>query len=393
MKKMLIKMLALLCAATTTLGCFSGCFQSETPTTETPPVETPSPEPEPEPEPEPDPVANILLTDFETPFDSDDKYYTNYNHVKTYEDVVREQTDKARVEYYQMKTDAISGDTKLLIVVAGGWEGPYWLGGNELPFTTNTFTFVSDSDLASKGMSLYVCYRNEENKRVEELATIDYENKLDLGLGEYRYTATISTPISKIWGFEFSTKGYYIDDIYAINTEMEQPEYIAPYESMIDNFETDFDDPTLVGEDNVEYINYGTVNPWHYIYRESAFKWYSYTYEGTNRVFQTFKGNGWEGPVWMYPGFELLGATQYFKVKVKGLTNDFKAEMYYFAADGTKYTAEDVTVIAKEDLGDGWTEFTFATSAPVLRVVSAIFKTYTNNSYYVDDFRALYLGE
>jgi hypothetical protein len=95
----------------------------------------------------------------------------------------------------------------------------------------------------------------------------------------------------------------------------------------------------------------------------------------------------------MYPGFELLGATQYFKVKVKGLTNDFKAEMYYFATDGTKYTAEDVTVIAKEDLGNGWTEYTFATSAPALRVVSVIFKTYANNSYYVDDFRALYLGE
>ena len=60
MKKFVIKLLALLCAVTTTVSVFSGCLQSTPPNEpETPPAQEPLPEPEPEPtEPEPtDPGA------------------------------------------------------------------------------------------------------------------------------------------------------------------------------------------------------------------------------------------------------------------------------------------------------------------------------------------------
>ena len=205
MKKFVIKLLALFCAATTAVSFFGSCGSTETPTTETPPVETPSAEP----------VANILLTDFETPFDEDDANYTNYLHVDTYWN--RLTTGSKYTEYFTWADDAYG--TAMRLISGDGWEGPVWRKGVEFGFSTNTFKLKAKGQAWLDGtVQVYAWIWNKTtNSRSEPKFNIDFANAVDLGNGWYEYTLTLNSPVDHINGFEFFTMGYYIDDIRAVN--------------------------------------------------------------------------------------------------------------------------------------------------------------------------------
>ena len=402
MKKFVIKLLALLCAVTTTVSVFSGCLQS------TPPNEPeipPAQEPLPEPEPEPEPVANVLLADFETPFDRTS--FTTYNYVNTYTDIPREDGDSAKVDY-GMISETVDKTHVFTLTTEHGWDGPYWLdGGIDLPFKTDTFSFsaknlLTDADIVETGGAvLYLLYNNEEGKRQEKPLTIDYENKIDIsatkGSGWYHYTATLpdglTTENVRCFEFKVFKKYYYVDNIYAINTAMPQGEYQAPSGEVICDFETDFQYVNdYLTEADIEYTTYGYVNPYHLSFRPTSFSEYSYVLEDGNRTFKLRKSQSWDGPVWMYPGYELQGKTNRFKVRIKGLeVSQFRAEVYYYNTMGDKHNSEEVTVFDSKSLANGWTEVTFVTSSHALRVVSFIFKTYTTVTYQIDDICAIYV--
>lgn len=407
MKKSIFKVLALLCTVTTAVSFFGGCFGSETPTTENPPeVETPGgEEPSPEPEPEPEPVANVLLTDFETPFDRTS--FTTYNYVNSYTDIPREDGDSAKVDY-GMISETVDKTHVFTLNSAHGWEGPYWLdGGIDLPFKTDTFSFsakdlLTDADIVETGGAvLYLLYNDEEGNRQEKPLTIDYENKIDIsatkGSGWYHYTATLpdglTTENVRCFEFKVFKKYYYVDNIYAINTEMEQPAYQAPTSEVICDFETDFqyvDDYTT--EDDIEFSTYGYMDPNLYRPRTNGSKIYQYVTEQGNRGISFSRVNGYEGVYWDYPGYELEGKTKRFKVRVKGLQlADFYVQAYYIDTQGKKISEETVKVFESKEMANGWTEITFLTSKPALKVISFCFKTYAKYSYSIDDISAVYV--
>jgi hypothetical protein len=197
---------------TTAVSFFGSCGSTETPTTETPPVETPSAEP----------VANILLTDFETPFDEDDSNYTNYLHVDTYWN--RLTTGSKYTEYFTWADEAYG--TAMRLISGDGWEGPVWRKGVELGFKTDTFKVKGKGKpFTTKTVQIYLWIflgNMEEGTggREEILMTVDYDNAVDLGNGWFDYTITISKKVSVIHGFEFKVvaDSYFIDDLRAINT-------------------------------------------------------------------------------------------------------------------------------------------------------------------------------
>ena len=401
MKKSIFKVLALLCTVTTAVSFIGGCFGSETPTTENPPeVETPGgEEPSPEPEPEPEPVANVLLTDFETSFDR--TTFTTYNYMDTYTNVPHEEGSSKRVDYGHI-TETPDGTHVFTFTSSDGYEGPYWMGeGIALPFETDTFSFSAKSLLSEDVFAVYLLHNDSEGKRKETALTVDRTNAIDIsetkGSGWYQYTATLPSGTTTSNGscleFRVNKYIYSVDNICAINTEMEQPAYQAPTSEVICDFETDFqyvDDYTT--EDDIEFSTYGYMDPNLYRPRKNGSKIYQYVTEQGNRGISFSRVNGYEGVYWDYPGYELEGKTKRFKVRVKGLQlADFYVQAYYIDTQGKKISEEMVKVFETKEMTNGWTEITFLTSKPALKVISFCFKTYAKYSYSIDDISAVYV--
>ena len=166
------------------------------------------------------PANELLLTNFETPFDEDDSNYTNYLHVDTHWNTLT--TGSQYTEYFTWADDAYG--TAMRFNSSAGWEGPVWRKGIELDFETDTFKVkMKGAAVKNKAMSVYLWIFTpgaDGGGRQELLMTIDYENAVDLGSGWFDYTLKINKKVSVFHGFEFQVVSdpYFIDDLRAVDT-------------------------------------------------------------------------------------------------------------------------------------------------------------------------------
>ena len=101
--------------------------------------------------------------------------------------------------------------------------------------------------------------------------------------------------------------------------------------------------------------------------------------------------SGWEGPAFVYPGYQLAQKTNAFTIKVKmnDVDNNFRMNVTYFDDFGERNYSAETQVQSVTVLQDGWVNVTVTVPSYALRVISFEFKTRTDLRYMVDDIRAV----
>lgn len=158
-----------------------------------------------------DPNVEVLF-DFEKPFDK--------TTISTY-GLTNPYTMKDRngaFEYCRILNSwAHEGNSSLQLVYSQGWDGPLFIGGYELPFATDTFSFVLHHENASLDLVLYLFYYDSTGAMKEKQVSI-VGGKTNYAAGTYNITVKAPEAIENIVCFEFKTqlKYYSVDYICAI---------------------------------------------------------------------------------------------------------------------------------------------------------------------------------
>ena len=147
-------------------------------------------------------------------------------------------------------------------------------------------------------------------------------------------------------------------------------------------------DEELDGEYRTTYGQYDCY--WHRP-RTKPFTYYRIEEENGNKYMFFPTSSGWEGPAFVYPGYQLAQKTNAFTIKVKmnDVDNNFRMNVTYFDDFGERNYSAETQVQSVTVLQDGWVNVTVTVPSYALRVISFEFKTRTDLRYMVDDIRAV----